>query len=88
MLFWLLARALFDDAFQLAPAHGALLAALLLGKAASALAGGTTAAVAGLLIHAIGFGLAAHALWVAYQGRGDDLSEERRAVSAAICCRG
>lgn len=80
VFFWLLARALFDDTFRLVPAHGALIAAVLLGKAVCTLAGGTTAAIGGLLIHAIGFGLAAHALWVAYQGRSDDLSEERRAV--------
>ena len=40
----------------------------------------TVAAIGGLLIQAIGFGLAGHALWVAYAGRADDLSEERRAV--------
>lgn len=80
VFFWLLARALFDDAFRLAPVHGLLVIALLLGKAACALAGGTIAAIGGLLLQAIGFGLAAHALWIAYAGRADDLSEERRAV--------
>jgi AraC-like DNA-binding protein len=80
VFFWLLARALFDDAFRLAPVHGLLVVVLLLGKAACALAGGTIAATGGLLIQAAGFGLAAHALWVAYAGRADDLSEERRAV--------
>jgi AraC-like DNA-binding protein len=43
------------------------------------LATGIVAGASALLLHAAGFALAAHALWVAYQGRADDLSEERRA---------
>jgi AraC-like DNA-binding protein len=80
VFFWLLARALFDDAFRLAPAYGLLVVALLLGKAACALAGGSIAVIGALFLQAIGFGLAGHALWIAYAGRADDLSEERRAV--------
>ena len=79
IFFWLLARALFDDAFRLVPAHGLIVLVFLLLKAMHWLAGGVLSTATDLLLHAAGFGLAAHALWVAYQGRSDDLTEERRA---------
>jgi hypothetical protein len=84
VIFWLLARALFDDSFRLAPAHGLIILAFLLLKAGHWLAGGILSTACELLLHAGGFGLAAHALWVAYQGRADDLSEERRAFPDAV----
>jgi AraC-like DNA-binding protein len=79
VLFWLLARALFDDGFRLVPAHGVIVVAFLVLKGVELLTGGLIAAMSELLHHAAGFALAAHALWVAYRGRADDLSEERRA---------
>jgi AraC-like DNA-binding protein len=79
VLFWLLARALFDDGFRIAPAHGLIVVAFLVLKSVEVLAGGLIAAVSEMVLHAAGFALAAHALWVAYRGRADDLSEERRA---------
>jgi AraC-like DNA-binding protein len=79
VLFWLLARALFDDGFRLVPAHGLIVAAFLVLKSVEVFAGGLIGAVGELLLHTAGFALAAHALWVAYRGRADDLSEERRA---------
>jgi hypothetical protein len=74
VLFWLLARALFDDGFRLVPAHGLIVLAFLVLKSVELLIGGLIAAVGELLLHAAGFALAAHALWVAYRGRADDLS--------------
>ena len=79
IVFWLLARALFDDGFRIVPAHGLIVIVFLLLKAMHWLAGGILSTASDLLLHAAGFGLAAHALWFAYQGRADDLSEERRA---------
>lgn len=78
VFFWLLARALFDDEFRLLPAHGLLMVAVLFAIGVHELASGSIAAISELLVQAMGFGLAAHALWVAYRGRADDLSEERR----------
>jgi AraC-like DNA-binding protein len=80
VLFWLLARALFDDGFRLQPIHGALVAAVLALKGAQLLAGGSIGALCEWLLRPLAFGLAAHALFVAYRGRADDLSEQRRAV--------
>jgi AraC-like DNA-binding protein len=48
-------------------------------KALHGLASGSASTLSALLLHAAGFGLAAHTLWVAYEGRTGDLSEERRA---------
>jgi hypothetical protein len=79
VLFWLLARALFDDSFRLVPAHGLIVVAFLVPKSVELLIGGLIAAASELVLHAAGFALAAHALWVACRGRADDLSEERRA---------
>jgi AraC-like DNA-binding protein len=79
VLFWMLARALFEDGFRIAPAHIILVAAFLLLKSMEAMAAGPIATASGMALHAGGFALAAHALWVAYRDRVDDLSEERRA---------
>jgi AraC-like DNA-binding protein len=80
VLFWLLARALFDDGFRLVPLHGVLMVAALALKAAEMLSSGNVAVLCEWLLRGLAFALAAHALWVAYRGRADDLSEERRAI--------
>lgn len=78
VLFWLLARALFDDAFRLRPAYSLYVVALLLAKGTQVLIGGPIGLFGGFAVHAIDLGLVVHALWTAYQGRADDLSKERR----------
>src|SRR5262245_27848901 len=71
VFFWLLARALFDDGFRLRPEHGALLAAALALKGAQMMAGGSIGSLCECLLRPLAFGLAVHALFVAYRGRAE-----------------
>jgi AraC-like DNA-binding protein len=77
-LFWLFARALFEDEFR--PGYrsaGAVLVMPLLGAAMNVF-DGTGRAAAGLALRLYGLALVGHAIWVVVQGRAGDLVERRR----------
>ncbi len=80
-LFWLFARAWFDDAFRPKPIDLVLAAAFLLGTLYASLQGrGLAAPIQGLdiAIYAAGTGFAIHAQWLAWHNRSGDLVEARR----------
>ena len=82
-LFWLFARALFEDDFQPGRREaGAVLALLMLGVAMQALGTGPERLVAGLALRLCGLALVAHAIWVVMRGRAVDLVERRRRFRA------
>jgi AraC-like DNA-binding protein len=81
-LFWLYARALFEDEFE--PGYreaGAVAALLALGAAMIGL-DGPAHQIAGVALRLLGLALVAHALWVVIRGRAGDLVEPRRRFRA------
>jgi AraC-like DNA-binding protein len=81
-LFWLFARALFEDDFQ--PGYreaGAILVMLALGAVTVAL-GGAGRVAAGTAQRLVGLALVGHAIWVVLQGYAGDLVERRRRFRA------
>jgi len=82
-LFWLFARALFEDEFQPGRREaGAVLALLLLGAIMNALGAGPERLIAGLALRLCGLALVGHAIWVVVRGRTVDLVERRRRFRA------
>jgi AraC-like DNA-binding protein len=82
-LFWLFARALFEDEFQPGLREtGAVLALLGLGAIVAALDPGPERAIAGVAQRLCGLALVAHAIWVVVRGRAGDLVERRRRFRA------
>lgn len=82
-LFWLFARALFEDDFRPGLREAAAVLALLgLGAVVHVLGAGTERLVAGLTLRLCGLALVAHAIWVVVQGRAGDLVERRRRFRA------
>ncbi|MEG8043590.1 helix-turn-helix domain-containing protein [Sphingomonas faeni] len=80
-LFWLFARAWFDDAFRAKPIDLVLAAAFLCCTTYASLQGrGLAAPIEGLdvLIYAAGMAFAIHAQWLAWRNRQGDLVEARR----------
>lgn len=80
-LFWLFARAWFDDAFRPKPIDIALTAAFLCCTLYASLQGrGLAAPIRGLdvAIYAAGIAFAIHAQWLAWRNRSGDLVEARR----------
>ena len=81
-LFWLFARALFEDEFQ--PGYreaGAVFVMLVLGAVMIAL-DGTGRLAAGLALRLFGLALVGHAIWVVLRGYAGDLVERRRRFRA------
>ncbi len=82
-LFWLFARALFEDDFRPGWREaGAVLAMLGLGAVMNALGTGPERLAAGLALRLYGLALVAHAIWIVVRGRAGDLVERRRRFRA------
>ncbi len=84
-LFWLFARAWFDDAFRAKPIDLVLAAAFLFGTLYASLQGrGLAAPIQGLdiAVYAAGMAFAIHAQWLAWRNRQGDLVEARRQARA------
>ncbi|HEX2890310.1 AraC family transcriptional regulator [Vineibacter terrae] len=82
-LFWLFARALFEDDFQPGWREaGAVLTLLGLGAVMNALGAGPERLAAGLALRLYGLALVAHAIWIVVKGRAGDLVERRRRFRA------
>jgi AraC-like DNA-binding protein len=82
LLLWLFAHALFERPANRLATWGS--AAVTCATFAMLVIGGPVAAAGNLAQHGLALGLVAHALWVAWTGRDDDLVESRRRFRLAF----
>jgi AraC-like DNA-binding protein len=84
-LFWLFARALFDDEFFVGPFEALAPAGLIAASTVSLLAESVfVGQTLSILIRLFVIGLVIHAIWTAWGGRSADLVEARRTFRAAF----
>lgn len=82
-LFWLFARAMFEDEFRPGVREAAAVLLLLaLGSAVMSLGRGEARLLLGMLLRLCGLALVAHAIWIVARGRAADLVERRRRFRA------